>query len=880
VAPRSVAQKLCLYIGTAICLVFVITAYINFLHNRQSFINDTNAEALKDVSETALRIDDTARRVAAVTESMVAAQQADGNEPTPSTVPFLVGLLSKFQPREIYGLYISYDHKDWRDKDACIAVHRKGWPNLTPILYDFHDEKQEWYRGPRDKGSLYITEPYFDEGAGDISMVSITAPIYDTQKKFVGVAGTDMSLEEIKAIVKTMYLRSKHQDNDHVALGEYTYLLSRRGKVIAHSDERLMLRRGYDGEDVKNLDAGAAIASAPNGSATFMKGRESHKVYWAQAPFTGWKVVLNVPEYIILKPVHAMTRQWLIFIPLTLVIMLFLVTVIARRIMKPVSDLTRAAEEIEAERFDPSLLDRASKSNDELGTLARAFQAMAREIEKRVRHRTMELEKTAREAQDARVEAEKAQVEAEKAQVEAAKEREDDLQKIHSAGKHLLALINDILDLSKIEAGKMELYLENFQVASMINDVVSTITPLVEKNRNTLKVECPDNLGVIRSDLTKVRQALFNILSNACKFTKEGTIRLSASRTEEEGKSRVTFVVSDTGIGITPEQMKKLFKPFTQADSSTTREYGGTGLGLNITRSFCQMMGGDCTVESEYGKGSLFTIVLPTETAALPVTQPGVQEVHKPVEPGDRVVLVIDDDPSVRDLITRVLSKENLQVITAINGKEGFQKAMDLRPSVIILDVMMPEVDGWTVLTALKSDEALRDIPVIMHTMMDQKEMGYTLGVDDYLTKPIHRDRLIEIVGKHLSCGRNDTILLVEDDHGIRQMMNVMLTKEGFNVVEAVDGKAALQFIERTQPSLILLDLMMPEMDGFSFLDEFRTMEKWRETPVIVVTAKDLTVEERTRLSLSVEKIVNKGNISKGEMVKMVRQFLARAPSK
>ncbi len=720
VAPRSVAQKLCFYIGMAICLVFSITAYLSFFHNRESIIVQTNAEAEKQVYETALRIDDTARRVSAVTESIVASQQAAGMNPTPATVPFLVELLSKFPPREIYGIYIAYDHKSWKDKDACIAVHRKGWPNLTPILYDFHDAKQDWYRGPKNSGALYITEPYFDKGAGDISMVSITAPIYSQGKKFTGVAGTDMSLEQIKTIIKTLYLRSMHQYSNEVALGEYTYLLSRQGKVIAHPNERLMLRQGYNGEDVKNLEAGAAIASSTSGSATFMKESHSHKVYWAEAPFTGWKVVLNVPESIILKPVHEMTRQWLIFIPLTLITMLFLVTVIARRIMKPVGDLTRAAEEIEAERFDPARLDKASKSNDELGALARAFQAMAREIEKKVRERTTELERTTKEAQNARVEAERASEEAEKARVEAEKAREEaevanhakssflasmshelrtplnaiigysemlqedaedaghdeyiaDLKKIRGAGKHLLALINDILDLSKIEAGKMELYLENFQVTSMLNDVVSTITPLVEKNKNMLQVECPDNLGTMRSDLTKVRQALFNILSNASKFTREGTISLSASRTEDDGKSWISFVIRDSGIGITPEQMKKLFKPFTQADSSTTREYGGTGLGLNITRSFCQMMGGDCTVESEFRKGSTFTIKLPTETVAPLVKKADEGEVQEPDAPGGDIVLVIDDDPSVRELVTRALSKEGLQVRTATNGKEGAQ---------------------------------------------------------------------------------------------------------------------------------------------------------------------------------------------------------------
>ena len=325
-----------------------------------------------------------------------------------------------------------------------------------------------------------------------------------------------------------------------------------------------------------------------------------------------------------------------------------------------------------------------------------------------------------------------------------------DLEKINAAGKHLLQLINEVLDLSKIEAGKMELYLESFSIHDMVNGVVVITHPLVEKNANTLEVTCDESLGTMRADLTKVRQGLLNLLSNACKFTEKGMISLKVARSTQNGVDWLSFRVADTGIGMTPDQMSTLFEPFSQASASTSSQYGGTGLGLALSRSFFQMMGGDIAAESEAGKGSTFTINLPAEVVdprseEEPDKGPGLDSLPE----GAARVLVIDDDPMARDLIQRTLSKEGFGVEQASGGQEGLRLARELRPDAITLDALMPGMDGWAVLAELKGDPDLADIPVVMVTVVDDQNLGYMLGVSEYLVKPVDRERLIAILNRY-----------------------------------------------------------------------------------------------------------------------------------
>lgn len=483
-----------------------------------------------------------------------------------------------------------------------------------------------------------------------------------------------------------------------------------------------------------------------------------------------------------------------------------------------------------------------------------------------------------------------------------------DLQKIHSAGKHLLNLINDILDLSKIEAGKMDLYLESFNVSAMIQDVVSTIAPLASQNHNTVLVHCPDTIGELHADHTKVRQNLFNLLSNACKFTENGTITLTVERQEagnqEPGAGRgelgiqgetlemnwIRFCVTDTGIGMTPEQLDRVFDAFTQADASTTRKYGGTGLGLAISQRFCQMMGGDISVTSTVGQGSQFTMWLPTIVQPLTDRQADTPERERtaPAQPhvAAPTLLVIDDDPTVHALIRRFLEKEGFHIESALCAEEGLRRAKELRPAAITLDVLMPSIDGWAVLSALKSDPQLMEIPVIMLTILDNQNIGYALGASEYLTKPIDRQQLLRTLNKHcthpIANFSNEpvaSILLIEDDPVTRDMVRTMLEGEGWRVVEAKNGREGIARLNEQQPALILLDLMMPELDGFGFVAELQTRPEWRSIPVIAVTAKTITSLEKQTLRGRVEHILEKGAYSCEELFTTVRHLVTKCTS-
>jgi PAS domain S-box-containing protein len=463
-----------------------------------------------------------------------------------------------------------------------------------------------------------------------------------------------------------------------------------------------------------------------------------------------------------------------------------------------------------------------------------------------------------------------------------------DLEKINAAGKHLLALINDILDLSKIEAGKMELYLESFDVAQMIDEVATTIQPLVERNQNALHIEKAIKLGTMRADQVKVRQGLFNLLSNAAKFTQEGSITLEARRELMDDREWIVFRVTDTGIGLSAAQVLKLFKDFTQADASTTRKFGGTGLGLALTRRFSQMMGGDVTVHSVPGEGSTFTIKLPALVSDMKtdadleaagqegaLSLPVRENESDPLPPGASCVLVVDDDPVQRDLIQQYLGKEGFYVRTAKGGEEGLRLARQLRPVAITLDVMMPDMDGWTVLAALKADDALCDIPVIMLTMVDDPQRGFALGATDYTTKPVDRHRLSLILKRYACPNPPCPVLLVEDDLSTRTLTRTILENAGWKVSEAENGRVALESMARERPSLILLDLMMPEMDGFEFADEVRRHPEWRTIPIVVVTALDLSLADRQRLSGYVETILQKTGDSRELLLQQVRDLLA-----
>jgi signal transduction histidine kinase/CheY-like chemotaxis protein len=466
-----------------------------------------------------------------------------------------------------------------------------------------------------------------------------------------------------------------------------------------------------------------------------------------------------------------------------------------------------------------------------------------------------------------------------------AKKLTPDLNKIRSAGKHLLSLINDLLDLSKIEAGKMTLFVEEIDVESMVKDVATTIHPLVKKNANELKVDLGADCGTIRADLPKIRQTLLNLLSNASKFTDKGRITLSVRRVPGDpiGSSqartdlqipgdRIQFSVEDTGIGMSPEQQSKLFQTFSQTDASTTRRYGGTGLGLVISRRFCQLMGGDISVKSAPGRGTTFIVDLPVKVAEA-TSEPSAPPVS--AKPPNKFVLVIDDDQDAAEILQRGLSKAGYNVAIANDGRTGLKMAREQAPIAITLDVMMPRMDGWSVLTALKSDPQTATVPVIMVTMLQDRRLGFALGASEFLTKPVDQERLRQTLSAYGGLPAAYA-LVVEDDNTSQQLLCRMLEKEGLRVQQAENGKVAFDRLAAEIPDIILLDLMMPVMDGFEFIHMVRQDARFAGVPIVVITAKELTDEDRQRLANSVEEVMTKSALDHERLLAEITAILAR----
>jgi signal transduction histidine kinase/CheY-like chemotaxis protein/HAMP domain-containing protein len=458
-------------------------------------------------------------------------------------------------------------------------------------------------------------------------------------------------------------------------------------------------------------------------------------------------------------------------------------------------------------------------------------------------------------------------------------EMRDDMRKMHVSGKHLLTLINDILDLAKIQAGKVTLDLSDFEIGGLLSELQEWVQPLVRKNNNTLTVEADANLGAMRADRTRVRQVLLNLLSNASKFTQSGAIRLHVQRSRAAGREEIVFRVSDTGVGMKPEDVRKLFREtFFQADSSSTRKHEGTGLGLVICHKLCKLMGGDVEVQSTLGVGTTFTVRLPTVvTPALPGDRPAPSASTNETATMQwqvATVLVIDDDINSRKMLERILRREGYAVRTASAGAEAVKLAREIEPAAIVLDALAPNKDGWSALAALKADSRTADIPIIMATIVDDQSRGFALGGTDFITKPIDWDRLGVLLRPYRSAQTSSPILVVDDDESTRSMTHRHLAAQGWHVVEASNGREALERLAGTRPAVILLDLMMPEMDGFQFVERLQRDETWRTIPVVVVTAIDLTAADRQRLNGSVQQILQKGAHTPEQLLSAIRDRL------
>jgi signal transduction histidine kinase/DNA-binding response OmpR family regulator len=446
---------------------------------------------------------------------------------------------------------------------------------------------------------------------------------------------------------------------------------------------------------------------------------------------------------------------------------------------------------------------------------------------------------------------------------------QEPLRRVHGAGTHLLGLINQVLDLSKIEAGKLELNFETVHLAPLVDEVIGTARQLSDQNKNHLIVDDHEAPSTMTVDPMRLRQILLNLLSNACKFTKGGEVTLRTRTMVVDGRNWIEFAVSDTGIGMTPEQQAKLFQEFTQADTSTARQFGGTGLGLAITRKLALMMGGDVTVTSELGKGSIFTVRLPASEHQTPDTS-----TRGNAEPcAADCVLVIDDDATARELISHNLQVAGFSAVTASGGLQGLKLAKELRPVAITLDVVMPDLDGWSVLAALRQDTELSEIPVIMVTILDEQRRAISLGAAGYLTKPIDQHILRRMMGRFRTSARPTRILLVEDDALQRELMCEWLVGEQWTVHEAANGRDALALLRANKPDVILLDLMMPEMDGFEIVAALQEEPLWRDVPVIVITARDLNAKDRERLNSGVHSVLLKNTFRPDELVERIREL-------
>jgi PAS domain S-box-containing protein len=1034
--PRTLTQKLSLAIIAATCALLVLTILVGYFTARSVLVRQTDAEALKQVQATAQTMDAYVDRVAVLPRSIGARQQTVGSAPDAETVPFLADLLENVPPEEAQGVYLAFEGKKPSDPGFMPWVDRNSSPKA---LVGSRDPSLAWYQEAKKTGKMFVSEPYFDANGSRTTVVSVTMPFYDAQSHLLGVAGADLSLEWIQVIANYLRLRTG-QENDPAAnpgsadqKGEYAFLISRAGKVLAHPNAQLVLRENYAGADVSQLEDGRVVAATPEGIAAIRLNGVPRRIYWATAPLTRWKVALAVPESTILAPALALATRTSIVAVLSVVMMALLVVFVSGKLTEPVRRLTFATAGVMKQDYQATgELAAVASRGDELGRLAGDFTLMVEEVAARER-RLKEAEESLRRSEqyfrslientsdvialldrhgvvtycspalarvlgvppeeavgkriinravpteagavqlafrrclgvphassqarfraihsDGRIrfleatwnnllddpavngvvlnlrdvtEREQAErLEKEKKAADVANQAKSaflanmshelrtplnaiigysemlqeiaeeegqpdyipDLKKINGAGKHLLELINGVLDISKIEAGKMDLYLETFEVSKLIEDVSAVIDPLAKKNSNTLRLEIAEGgRGPMHADQTKLRQSLFNLLSNACKFTKNGQVTLAVERDAgppngSEDEQKIRFHVSDTGIGITEAQIGKLFQAFQQADSSTTKQFGGTGLGLVISRHFCRMMGGDITVKSEPGHGTTFTLVLPVRVRETPVPPPAasdsdgvnVDDVDIDLPPDARVILSIDDDPHTGELLRHNLRKLSFRIESAGNGEDGLRRARELHPDAILLDVSMPGMDGWEVLTAIKSDPEIESIPVILLTMVEDRKMAFSLGAADYLMKPVDREQLAGALAKCVGPGTQRRVLIVDDSSDNRRLLRAMLEKQGWTVREAEHGREGLEALEQALPDAILLDLMMPVMDGFEFAEHLRRNERWRLIPVVVVTAKELSLQDRARLSGLVKGILERGG---GEMTDVVDTVL------
>ncbi len=742
----------------------------------------------------------------------------------------------------------------------------------------------------RDK-RVYFSDPFISPHSKQLSLL-IAVPIILPQQGFQGVFSGEVELQFLQ----------KSIEHSQVEVGNTAFILDQHGNVLAHPDTQWVQTR-------KSLQHIPLVKQALLGKSlsSVYQDDQGRWTIGSAAPLNnGWVVMDTQPLSIAARPILYMVALAALLFIINLLILFFAQHHQLGQIVKSLSILVQKANALARNNYEELSLLRLVKFS-EIISLGESFIKMANAVQER----DQALENQVTELQAAKETAEAAirtksdflanmshelrtplnaiigytEIIEEDFRDSGNEEYLTDLTRIHSAAEHLLGLINDLLDISKIEAGKMEVLVEVFDVNMLVDNLHDMVAVWVQENANTLTIECPSNFGDMQTDLVKLRQSLLNLLSNATKFTKQGQISLHVTPLQQANEAWIRIEVCDTGIGMTEEQMKKLFQIFSQVDSSMTRRYGGTGLGLAITRHFVEMMGGTITVESQFGKGTVFTVCVPRRLKLPEAMKPSASQsltLASLPESGGKI-LVIDDNPSIRDVLKNILTKEGYQVAVAGDGEEGLSIARKLRPNAIILDVVMPKMDGWTTLSELKTDAELATIPVIMLSMLEEKEYAYSLGAAEYLVKPLNREKLLQALHKHRAQNTKmppKIAMLIEDDMLMQEMLSQWFRKQGWQVHCAENGHIALSQLSQINPCFIVLDLMMPEIDGFEFINQIQQHTTWSHVPIVVLTAKNITPEERARLSVRADTIIQKDTSDADQLFAQLQAVLPVFPSK
>jgi signal transduction histidine kinase/CheY-like chemotaxis protein len=818
-----------------------------------------------------------------------------------------------------------------RDAIAIYFINDRGFTRYYPDIglyniapFDFPVTQQAFYRlatpAYNPQRNTVWTPPYVDP-ANQGLLVTASTPVYDGDD-FRGIIGMDISLTRLIEHLNKLKLVENGTG--------YAFLVDRNGHLIAAPPEAVTdltskpISETLTVTETRGIDLGispnqeflkvlAAMQKGQRGVSRVDLGDQPRFISYAPLTNVGWSLGIVAPINEVIaqsanvestirtgtdETVQSTILIMVLFFSLALAGTIF----VSRRITRPIEALVAGTRAVTAGNLNVTI---PVTSQDELGLLAESFNRMTSELaanrqrletwsqtlERTVQERTADLAKAMQEAQEARTTAEQANEL--KTQFLANMSHElrtplnsiinftrilmsglrgpltdgqvDYLDRVRHSGEHLLGLINDILDLSKIEAGRMELFKEPINVGELVHSVMSSAAGLTKGKPIELHHEISANLPTVDVDRTRVRQILLNLLSNAAKFTDEGTITV---RVVQQG-TEVFISVSDTGIGIAPENLQIVFEEFRQVEGSSNRRYEGTGLGLAICRRLIELHGGRIWVESELGVGSTFTFALPIRSVP---SVPSISHTLPSEMKGSRI-LVIDDDQAAIEIVSAYLSHDGHIVYGVSDSRRALDEARQFKPAAIILDVLMPHKDGWEVLSAMKADPELMLVPVILYSIMEEQKLGFYLGASAYLTKPIDEERLRNTVASLV--GSNSTIIVIDDDPDALEIVSQELKHlDGYTVITANGGKAGLERIAAIHPDLIILDLMMPEVDGFAVLEHLEADAETRSIPVIVLTAKDLTNQERAFLNQRVNGLLTKGFTSAGELLEKVSELL------